>query len=296
MLRTVRSVADLDAAIVANIHRIPRDVDAVVGIPRSGLLAASMVALHLQLPLADVEGFCRHQVVHRARRLIDAERILLVDDTVLTGRAMRMAVERIRSARPDATIVRMAVWSAPKTPAGAVDLALGLCPTPRAFAWNLWKHKRLTRWVFDLDGVLCRDPSSAENDDGPAYARFIDNVEPRFLPQRPVGWIMTARLEKYRAPTEAWLQRHGVEYTALIMLDLPDKAARIEQGNRGRWKGERYAELGDAELFVESDRRQVRKIVRHSGKPAWCTDTQTFVTPETLETDSVSVRSTGFCE
>src|SRR5262245_61017528 len=52
-----RSVANLNEAVVRNLHALPRDVDVVVGIPRSGLLAGTMLALAMNVPLADVEGF-----------------------------------------------------------------------------------------------------------------------------------------------------------------------------------------------------------------------------------------------
>jgi uncharacterized HAD superfamily protein/pyrimidine operon attenuation protein/uracil phosphoribosyltransferase len=282
VLKTVRSVADLDATIVTELHRIPRQIDAVIGIPRSGMLAASLIALHLQKPLGDVEGICANQVHRRSVRLIGARRLLLVDDTVLKGRAMAAAVAQIRQARPDVQIIRLAVYDAGHTPPGSVDIALATCPCPRAFAWNMWRHKRLPRWMFDLDGVFCRDPTGKENDDGPAYRRFMAVVEPRFLPQRPIGWIVTGRLEKYRADTEAWLRRHHIHAQALYMLDLPSKAARMEHGGRAAFKAHWYSQL-PAELFIESDPGQAQKIARLSRKPVWCTDSQTFIPPVALE-------------
>jgi hypothetical protein len=70
------------------------------------------------------------------------------------------------------------------------------------------------------------------------------------------------------------------------MLDLPTKADRMERGNRASFKAERYATLTvllredgkrkPAELFVESNNGQARKINALTGKPVWCTDTQTF--------------------
>lgn len=278
MLSVVKSVADLDRAIVANLHRIPA-VDAIVGIPRSGMLAASSLALHMQKPLADIEGFGRGEVFRRSASIAhDVKRVLLFDDTVLTGKAMQRSVLRLRQLRPDVTIVRGAVFSAPHTPPGSVDLALEVCPTPRAFAWNMWKHKRLPRWCFDLDGVFCPDPTNAENDDGPRYLEFIRTAPPLFRPRRPIGWIVTARLEKYRAETEAWLHRQGVTFAGLVMMDLPDKAARMEAGNRAGFKAKAYQALGPkyAELFVESNPRQAAKIAAMTGKPVWCTSSQQF--------------------
>jgi uncharacterized HAD superfamily protein len=272
---TVKSVADLNQTIVTHLHRIPRQVDVIVGVPRSGLMAASMLALHLQKPLADLDGICRGVAYRRAARLAaPARHILLIDDTVNHGKAMAGALARVKAARPELAITTAAVYSAPATEPGMVDLALELCPTPRAFAWNLWKHCRLPRWGFDLDGVFCRDPSSRENDDGAGYLEFIRTVPPRFLPTRPIGHIVTCRLEQYRAATEAWLAAHDITYASLTMLDLPSKAARQAQGGRASWKAEQVARLG-VELFIESDPGQARKIAARVGIPVWCTTTQT---------------------
>lgn len=278
---TVRSIADLDRLIVANLHRVPRDVDAVVGIPRSGTLAASALALHLQLPLADFQMFLAGRRAYRRSTTKTAEcrSILLVDDTVLHGTAMRDAVKEIRRVAPKLRIVRTAIFDSPVTPDGSVDLAFERLPGPRAFAWNLWKHKRLDRWAFDMDGVFCRDPSKEENDDGPRYLEFLRTAEPRFLPTRPIGWIITARLEKYREETLAWLDRHRVTLTGgIVMMNLPDKAARMARGDRGGYKAEAYAALStkQAELYVESDRKQAHRIAERTGRAVWCVETQTF--------------------
>lgn len=284
---TVKSIADMNAAIVANLHRIPRDVEAIVGIPRSGLLAASAIALHLQKPLADVEGLCDGRVYRRKlRRTSTVRKVLLVDDTVLHGTSMNQAAAMVLRASPKIDVVRFAVYDSPVTPGGVVDLVCERLPGPRAFAWNLWKHTRLDRWCFDLDGVLCRDPRNDENDDGERYLKFIRTAEVKFKPVQRIGYIVTARLEKYREETEAWLKRHGIDHGGLHMLDLPTKAARMEKGNRGAFKAERYAALTvqlredgrdkPTELFVESNNGQARKISEITGKAVWCTDTQTF--------------------
>ncbi|MFX8227120.1 hypothetical protein ABTL27_19780, partial [Acinetobacter baumannii] len=86
------------------------------------------------------------------------------------------------------------------------DIWFEVVEGPRAFAWNMQKHIRLPRWGFDFDGVLCRDNTKAENDDGPLYARFLRDAEPVFVPQRPIGHIVTGRLEKYRPETLDWLR------------------------------------------------------------------------------------------
>jgi hypothetical protein len=284
---TVKSIADMNAAIVANLHRIPRDVEAIVGIPRSGCIPAGIIATHLQKPLTDVEGLLDGRVYRRKlRKTSTVRKVLLVDDTVLHGTAMNQAAAMVLRSRPKIDLVRFAVYDSPATPGGVVDLVCERVPGPRAFAWNLWKHTRLDRWCFDLDGVLCRDPRKDENDDGERYLHFIRSAELKFRPTQRIGYIVTARLEKYRAETEAWLQRHHIEHGGLLMMDLPTKAARMERGNRASFKAERYATLTvllrddgkrkPTELFVESNNGQARKINELTGKPVWCTDTQTF--------------------
>lgn len=270
-----RSIADLNRAIVANLHRIDQDaIDVVVGIPRSGMIPASIIATALQKPLADVNGF-PYGIVHgRSGKPVKAGgRVLLVDDTVNHGRAMARAVEQVTGRA--SSITRFAVYGPYREAAGAYDICCEVVEGPRAFEWNLWKHKRLGRWGFDMDGVLCRDPKSAENDDGARYLRFVTGAEPLLMPRRPVGHIVTCRLEKYRAETEGWLARHGIEFGQLHMMPYADKAERMAAGNRGGWKAG-IVRAVEAEFFVESCPKQAGIIAREAGVPVLCTRTMTL--------------------
>lgn len=270
----VRSIADMARTIAGNLHRIDRRrFDVVVGIPRSGMLPASMIATTLQLPLADVRGY-RAGIVHGRSGVavgLPGQRVLLVDDSCNKGSAFREALALLpRGTRA----TRLAVYGPYQVePDSVCDLYLEECPGPRVFAWNMAKHIRLARWGFDFDGVLCRDPTKAENDDGPAYLRFLRNAEPMMLPRRTVGAIVTARLEKYRADTVEWLKIHGIGFERLVMMPHESKAARMAAGNRGGWKAEQIRALG-LEMFIESSPKQARIIAREAGIPVWCTATQ----------------------
>ncbi len=160
-------------------------------------------------------------------------------------------------------------------PASVCDFWCEIVHGPRAFAWNLMKHIRLPRWGFDFDGVLCRDNEKAENDDGPRYARFLADAEPLFIPQRPIGHIVTGRLERYRSETEGWLRRHGVKFETLTMMPYATKAERMAAGNRGGWKAEQVRRLG-VEMFIESSPKQASIIAREAGVPVFCTETQSL--------------------
>ena len=45
-----RSFADMNNDLVRNLARFPHDVDLIVGIPRSGMLPANLLALYLNKP------------------------------------------------------------------------------------------------------------------------------------------------------------------------------------------------------------------------------------------------------
>lgn len=268
----VRSVADLSRIVAANLHRIDRSkYDVVVGIPRSGMIPATMIATHLQLPLADCTGYGKG-IIH-GRSGIPApggNRVLLVDDSCNKGRAMNRAMAMLGKAR----VTRLAVFGPYQVdPPSVVDIVFADCHGPRAFSWNMQKHIRLPRWGFDFDGVLCRDPLKAENDDGPRYVEFLRNAEPVFVPQRPIGHIVTGRLEKYRPHTEEWLRRRGIQWSSLTMMPYATKAERMAAGGRGQWKASVVKKLG-VEFFLESNPRQANIISREAGIPVWCTETQ----------------------
>lgn len=294
---TVQSYADMSARIASNLHKINReDYDVVVGIPRSGIAPAAMIATFLQLPFAEPSNLAQQIIIGRSnspKKLPLNPRILLVDDSVNKGGAMAKATEQVRQALFATSrtfkITRLAVYGPYQVehPEKLVDISLTTdVRGPRAFAWNMFKHIRLPRWGFDMDGVLCRDPVNKENDDGPRYLEFIKNAEPLFLPTRPCGPIVTARLEKYRKPTEDWLQRHRVSYHSLHMMPYANKAERMKAGNRGGWKAETFMGIDTGykkELFIESSPKQSKIIAREAGLQVWCTGDQTLYGAPTNE-------------
>src|SRR5262245_26615315 len=92
-----KSIADLNAAIIGNLHRFSADVDLVVGVPRSGLLAASILALHANRPLADLDGFLAGRKLQSGRTrapsgdgepLSNAQRVLVLDDSIRSGKTL----------------------------------------------------------------------------------------------------------------------------------------------------------------------------------------------------------------
>ncbi len=102
-----RSISDMNDTIVSNLHRLPRDIDLVVGVPRSGVLAATLVSLAANIPMTDLDSFLDGRVYtsgitkRRAaldRKVSDMRKVLVIDDSVAGGNAMRDARARIQAA------------------------------------------------------------------------------------------------------------------------------------------------------------------------------------------------------
>ena len=267
-----RSFSDLAYRLRVWAAELPVDIDLVVGVPRSGLLAASLLALHLNVPLTDVEGLVAGRIITSGMRcetdrkmLLSRLRVLVLDDSLLSGNQMAEVRRLIESADLSHDVLYAAVYITSEK-RDAVDLFAEIVPPPRCFEWNLMHHNGiLARTCVDIDGVLCRDPSKEENDDGPRYQEFIEGVPALVSPSEEIGWLVTCRLEKYRSSTEAWLQQKGVRYRNLIMYPASDIATRQRANDHGAWKAKVYSEL-DADLFVESDPMQAQQICHLSGK------------------------------
>ncbi|MGK7895108.1 MAG: phosphoribosyltransferase [Xenococcus sp. (in: cyanobacteria)] len=258
-----RSFDELNRCIVANLHKIPNDVDLIVGIPRSGLLVANILALHLNLPVADFEGFLEGRMLSTGRtrryrnhvsKIANCNRVLLVDDSVNSGKTLAITRQKIETSGISQEILYLAAYVTPDA-RDKVDIYFDICPWPRMFGWNIMHHAGLNDACLDIDGVLCRDPSSYENDDGEKYLKFLETAEPMFLPKNEVGYLVTCRLEKYRLLTEKWLERNGIKYKQMFMMNLPNKAARLASASHGAFKAGVYCQT-NAKLIIERNYKQ----------------------------------------
>ena len=89
------SVSDLSETIRKNIYKIPRDIDFIIGVPRSGMIAASLISSYLNVPLIDVNSFLAgldpcggHRLGYFLQNHQRTNRALVIDDTVYGGGAM----------------------------------------------------------------------------------------------------------------------------------------------------------------------------------------------------------------
>ena len=258
--------------------KVPSDVDLVVGIPRSGMLVASIIALKQNLPLTDLYSFLRNDDLKKGSTRTynhadlvkpqDAKKVLLVDDSISTAKSMHAALEQVRAVYPG-EVMTLAAF-AEKRNQHLVDMHLELVEQPRVFEWNIMHHPFMGQACLDIDGVLCLDPTTEQNDDGPNYRDFLSATRPLFIPSLKVAHLVTSRLEKYRPETEEWLQRNGVQYGTLHMLDLPSAEERRRLKIHHKFKAEVYARHPQTRLFVESEERQAIEIMQYTGLPLSC--------------------------
>ena len=278
-----RSVADLGATISANAYKVHVDTDLVVGVPRSGMLPATLLALQLNLPLCDLQSLLEDRPIasnstRRKRSNLSSPRqarhALVVDDSILSGQTMVEVRESLAAAGFE-RFSTCAVY-ATKQSNKLVDIAFEEVARPRIFEWNVMHHKTLATACVDIDGVLCADPTPAQNDGGTNYLEFMRSTTPLLRPTLSIARLVTNRLEKYRSHTVEWLEKHGVEYDHLHMLDLPDEETRRRLKPYISYKSDVYMSDRDMQLFIESDPVQADGIAHATGRPVLCWSTQTM--------------------
>tara|TARA_R110000824_G_scaffold128568_4_gene289496 strand:+ start:14552 stop:15595 length:1044 start_codon:yes stop_codon:yes gene_type:complete len=249
----------------------------VLGIPRSGVLPASVIALWLNLPIYtmnklsyDLEPMSAFSDFggYRMKDYGNPEgKILVIDDTTFSGKAIELVRSKIKEDAFYAT-----VYTHPAS-VDKVDFFAKILPPPHALEWNLFNSTYVERTLLDFDGILCPNVPHEKCINEKDYIDYIKNVEPFYhrMPKSTCCGIVTARLEKYRDITEGWLKKYGIEYLSLIMYptereDVRNKNHIQEAAN---FKAKHFVE-SDADFFIESERAEAIIIRRESGKLVFC--------------------------
>lgn len=283
------TIAELNNAVIHSLSKIPHDVDLIVGIPRSGMLVASIIAAQLNKPLTDIEGYINNGEYSvglttniSVKPSKEIKKVLVVEDSVLLGTSITAIKKRISDS--GLNVFREHVYYAAYiseiyNAEKHIDIFAEKLDN-RIFEWNLMHHYLLKNMCFDIDGVLCEDPTNEENDDGEQYISFLKNARPKFVPTKRIGYLVTSRLEKYRKETEYWLNKYGIEYDHLLMSQYATAEERRRKGTHAVDKALVYRHLPDTILFVESDQWQAQDIARRTLKPVFCTGNQHYYTAQ----------------
>ena len=279
--------------IRSNFYKIPKDIYGVIGIPRSGMLPASIIAGQINVGLTTIGNFvekknngCGLDVIfgeHGNRKLKNTNgekvKILVVDDTCYNGRELLKNKQKLK-AYTDIDFIFMVVYMEGSGTLAKPDIYLrdvtSLAQKSEInivlYEWNIFSNPNIVdKTIYDLDGVMCVEPPDERNIK--AYIKYLENPIPLYIPTTDKEiTILTYRLNKYRKLTESFLIKNGLNSLKLFMFNSDSYE---ERGKIPPWlyKGNFYKANDYYKLFVESDDFQARKICEISGKPVYCVDT-----------------------
>lgn len=281
-----RSIADMSNVLVRNLYKFPHDADLIVGVPRSGMLPANLLALFLNKPFTDIDSFIEGRVYSSGERgefIKDAhsKKIIIMDDSFYKGGALNKVKNKIKQLKDSEKYdIYYGVVYTTSLGMQQLDFWCEVIDSDfRVFQWNLFHHKSIIgASCFDIDGVLCPDPPI--DDDGPKYIDYIKNAPLLYAPSTVIDTLVSCRLEKYRVITERWLAQHNIKYRKLIMLDLKNKEERIKWCKHGEYKAQVYRNSSNI-LFVESSLSEANIIKKLSGKDVFCIETFQMLNADT---------------
>lgn len=257
-----KSYADLARDVDTWCKHMP-PISGVYGMPRSGLLLASMIALNLNIPLVGIKPYLTREVVVQPSA---SRPILVVDDSCCTGDSFHKMKEM---EQPDMPLMYGCYLCNPQFSNlwDMVFLETGNCN--QLMEWSTL-HIPFNKYTLsDLDGVLCEDWCGPETigADQETYKDHLLHAKCLRRPTYPLLGIVTARLEKYRAETQVWLASEGIKYEKLYMAPFATAEEREKGDGFAGHKARVYGSLPDAHLFVESDPHQSEAITFRTGKP-----------------------------
>lgn len=276
------SSARMQEDIKTLVSMVPSNITAIAGVARSGLSVATMVSMYLHLPMLTIRQNSNDvQQTGNGWRLggrqhvePKTQNILIIDDTVMTGNSLRAVQPLIEKQFGNAMTAAVYVnpLAVKKPDIHAVDL-----PWPHLLEWNLFNSVLSPNMATDFDGILCRDCPVGSDDDGPKYLDFIENAKPLYLSRKAtVPLIVTARIEKYRPQTNAWLARWGIKCKQLVMH--PAKTLRERQkDNIAAYKARHFSAWAQRHRasppplgFIESEDQQAKEIARRTKRMVIC--------------------------
>lgn len=280
------SVAQLSSDIRTRLYLIPTTADLIVGIPRSGMVPAYLIGLFLNRMVTDLDTFLADGPMgHGNTRDVgvalatpsSAKHILLVDDSVASGSAMKVSLQRIRASAFRGKVTTCAAIVAPSM-RGSVDVAFTFLSVPRIFEWNAFHHPCIENACFDLDGVLCEDPPSYLHDAESRYVEFLQSARPRFKSTRRIAHIVSERPERYRQLTQQWLAAHQISFGELHLLQ-GGASERLHPAACSAHKAKVYAAT-NASLFYESDAIQAQQIAQRAARAVLCVGDMSLRLPQ----------------
>lgn len=259
-----KSYSDLSKDITKNFGKLSGDWDLVVGIPRSGMVPAYMIALALNVNCTDISSWLHNYPLKKGitrglkKNLSlpwEAEKVLIVDDSIMSGKSMKAEIDSL----PDWLLARastLAVYSS-KPIRNDVDIILEFLPYPRVFEWNIFHHNIMSRSCVCFEGMVLEGEAGSDK-----IAMHF-----RYMPSGVIDTIVSCQNESSRHEVETCLVSSGILYKNLVMVDNDTNVMEID--SLVKFKIETFI-ASSADLFIEDNADQARLICREANKPVFC--------------------------
>lgn len=279
-----KSFSDLSEDIRKNLNQLNENYDLVVGIPRSGMIPAYMIALHLNVNCTTIHSFLQNEKLrhgntrHTKYNLTypwKATKILLVDDSIQTGRSLKSILKTVPQDLLH-RITTLVIYSSDRKRKD-VDIIFSYVPMPRMFEWNIYHHSQLSKFCIDIDGLICLSPSEKRK---MKEIRIVPGPYTQMLQNEKIHSLVTSRTENDRPQLEAWLKRNNLKYEHLVMVR--EKEMKEGSGNKYINKAEHYKK-SDLFLFLEEDPVQAKNISKLAAKPVFCVRNNKMYLPELID-------------
>ena len=156
---------DLITTIRTNIHKVPHDIDFIIGIERSGMIVASIISEYINVPLIGLNAFINGCKPTGGDRLgltnkPKTNKVLVIDDTCYSGKSMRNAKDLLKDYQYD--FIYLAAYLEGK---GIDELDIYLDDVREytkdtinivLYEWNIFHHYPFIsqRCIYDIDGVF----------------------------------------------------------------------------------------------------------------------------------------------
>ena len=241
----------------------------IVGIPRSGMLAAAAMAVHLGVPLYYVDDNLDVRPVPSGARLFGVDtsgRLLVVDDSANSGNK----ISTLRNKLGTRDYIYSAVYTT-KRASKLMDYAQVELELPHWFEWWLYGSPLLydQQIATDFDGIICEDCPIDCDDDGPKYIKWMMEVKPiRHFYPHGIPYAITARIEKYKDLTRKWVNENQQVIAKIIHAPYKSKEERSLH-NISEFKAKTCLSLG-VKIFIESEPIQAMEIAAMTNLPVIC--------------------------
>lgn len=271
------TIQDLISDTAALAARIPLgEFAAVIGVARSGLLPATLMAAYAHVPLFSIGSYdlvlrpvgCGFRLSKTVAEPPPGP-LLVVDDTAHGGASIARIVDTLGAYR--SRLYTAAIYATSHAiERGGLSFVAHRYDGVHFLEWCFANTGWAQALAWDIDGIMCPDPQCP--DFAPAYIEHLDNAPARHIPRKWPSVIISARCEWTRNATEKWLARHRAKVRRVILWPYDGQLRKTE--TMAEWKAAQIVALRRSGetigFYIESCPRQAEAIAIQAGLPVIC--------------------------